>query len=235
MKVSVAMATYNGEKYIAQQIDSILNNLRKNDELIISDDGSTDDTVKIIKKFISKDRRVKYVEGPKKGVKLNFDNAIRNCTGDYIFLSDQDDVWMPNKVSTVLKTFQDNDCSLVVHNAKMVDASLEDIGMTLYEFRNSGAGILKNIIKNSYVGCCMAFDAKLKDKILPIPGNIEMHDQWIGILCEKYGKSIFINNFLIQYRRHGNNVSRLTHYPIGKMIKNRYLFVKEYFKRKKMV
>lgn len=235
IRVSVVMATYNGEKYLKDQINSILKNLNKDDELVISDDGSTDKTIKIIQDYIKKDLRIKLFKGPRKGVKQNFANAIEKCTGDYIFLSDQDDVWMSNKVKIVIKTFKDTGCSLVVHNAKMVDSKLDDIGMTLYEFRNSGAGILKNIIKNSYIGCCMAFDAKLKDKILPIPDNIEMHDQWIGILCEKYGKTIFINDFLIQYRRHASSISKLTHYTIGKKIKNKYVFIKEYLKRKSRI
>ena len=90
-KISVAMATYNGEKYIKKQIESILINLNKDDELIISDDGSKDKTLDIIKSI--KDKRIKIISGPKQGVIKNFENALNNCTGEYIFLSDQDDIW----------------------------------------------------------------------------------------------------------------------------------------------
>ena len=85
-KVSVAMATYNGEKYIKEQIETILNNLDDKDELVISDDGSSDMTIEIINKI--NDKRIKLLEGPRKGLKKNFENAIKNTTGDVIFLSE---------------------------------------------------------------------------------------------------------------------------------------------------
>ena len=94
------------------------------------------------------------------------------------------------------------------------------------------AGSIKNIWKNTYIGCCMAFKGDLKKSILPIPNNIEMHDQWIGLLCEKYGESLFINNKLIKYRRHSNNVSELKHHSLFKMLKNRIIFILEFWRRK---
>lgn len=231
IRCSVAMATYNGEKYIAEQIDSILDNLSKNDELIISDDGSTDNTINIIKKYQEEDERIKLINGPKQGVKQNFANSIKKCKGKYIFLCDQDDVWTKNKINKVLDIFDKEKCLVVVHNAHIVDNKLNCIGQTFFEFRNSGSGILKNIWKNTYIGCCMAFNSCLKEKILPIPNNIEMHDQWIGLIAEKYGKSIFIDECLIKYRRHGNNVSQMKHYGIYKMLSNRFNFIKNYIKK----
>ena len=231
--ISVAMATYNGEKHLKEQLDSILKQLAKNDEVIISDDGSTDNTINIINDYIKKDKRIKLILGPKNGVKQNFANAISNCTGKYIFLSDQDDLWNDNKVDTVLKTFESNKCTCVVHNADIVDENLNKIGDDFFKYRKCGEGIIKNIFKNTYIGCCMAFKKSIIDKILPIPNNIEMHDQWIGILSEKYGKSVFINDTLIKYRRHGANVSKMKHYPLLKMIKNRLVFLKELRGRKK--
>ena len=222
--ISVAMATYNGEKYIKEQIDSILSQLNKNDEIIISDDGSKDNTIKIIKSF--KDKRIKIIEGPHQGVKQNFANAIKSCNGKYIFLSDQDDIWEKNKVKTVLNTFEKEKCTCVVHDCIVFDNDTnETIYDSFYKFRNSGSGINKNIWKNTYIGCCMAIDATIKDKILPIPNDIEMHDQWIGILCEKYGKSTFIKDKLIKYRRHNDNVSQMKHHPLLKMIKNRITLI----------
>lgn len=228
---SVAMATYNGEKFIEEQIDSILKNLSKYDEIVISDDGSTDKTLDIIKKYQLNDKRIKLIQGPKNGVKQNFANAIKNCNGKYIFLADQDDVWMNNKVKKMLKVLQEEGCVVAVHNAEIVDQNLSPIKQTFFEFRNSGSGIIKNIIKNTYIGCCMAFKSELKEKILPIPNNIEMHDQWIGIIGEKYGNSIFIEECLIKYRRHGSNVSNFKHHPLKKMIINRFLFIKNYIRR----
>ena len=228
-RISVAMATYNGEKYIKEQLDSILRQLSSNDEIIISDDGSTDNTVKIINSY--KDKRIKLINGPKLGVKKNFENAIKNCNGKYIFLSDQDDIWLDNKVSIILEEFKKNNCTILLHDAIVFDSDTNEIIYdSFYKFRNSKKGIINNIIKNSYIGCCMVFDSSLKDKILPIPNNIEMHDQWIGILGEKYGTSLFIDEKLIKYRRHDNNVSKLKHNSLFKMIKMRLIFIKELLK-----
>ena len=119
-KISVAMATFNGEKYIKEQIETILENLSDNDELVISDDGSTDNTLDIISDY--NDSRIKLISGPKKGIKKNFENAINNCEGDYIFLSDQDDIWNSNKIEEVMKVFHEKNVMLVIHDAKIVDS-----------------------------------------------------------------------------------------------------------------
>lgn len=232
IRCSVAMATYNGEKYIKWQLVSIINQLSDIDELIISDDGSTDNTLSIIREFQKNDKRIKLFEGPKMGVKQNFANAIDKCKGEYIFLSDQDDIWAPNKLEKVLEIFKNQHTSLVIHDCFVVNDNMDIISYSFFKSRNSKSGILKNIIKNSYIGCCMAFKSDLKKYILPIPNKIEMHDQWIGILAENFGEgSSFINDKLIKYRRHESNVSQMKHYPLNRMIKNRivlmfYLFLR---------
>ena len=228
--ISIAMATYNGEKYIKEQLESIICQLNKNDEIIISDDGSTDNTINIIESL--NDKRIKLIKGPKKGVKQNFANAINNCCGKYIFLSDQDDIWINNKIDVVLSTFEKSKASCIVHDCEVFNSdSKKKIYDSFFKYRNSGKGILKNVWKNTYIGCCMAFDSNMKKHILPIPDNIEMHDQWIGIICEKYGKSVFIDEKLIKYRRHDNNVSEMKHHSVIKMIKNRIAFLNKYIGR----
>lgn len=228
-KVSVAMATYNGEKYIREQIKTILDCLEENDELVISDDGSTDNTLGIINSF--NDNRIVLIDGPKKGIKQNFANAIKNTSGEYIFLSDQDDIWEKDKVTEVIKCFEKENCTLVVHDAEVVDENLNMVMSSYYSYRNSGKGIIKNIYKNTYIGCCMAFLSKAKKYVLPIPNDIEMHDQWIGILNDKYGKTYFSTKKLIKYRRHSLNNSQMNHYGIIKMIKNRLTFIVRYMER----
>lgn len=225
--ISVAMATYNGDKYIKEQIESIVKQLEVNDELIISDDGSKDNTIKIINKLIKEYPQIKLIDGPKKGVKQNFANAISNCNGKYIFLSDQDDIWLDGKVEKVINEFEkDSNIFCVTHNCDVVNGDMsETIINSFFEHRKSKPGVLTNIYKNRYLGCCMAFRNDMKKHILPIPNNIEMHDQWIGVLCDKYGKSLFLNEKLIHYRRHGGNVSEMSHYPLIKMIKNRFNFI----------
>lgn len=228
-RCSIVMATYNGEKYIKEQIDSILKNMNSDDELIISDDGSTDKTREIINSF--KDDRIKLIDGPKKGIKKNFENGINNATGEIIFLSDQDDIWMENKIAKVLEAFEKEDATLVIHDAEIVDENLDIIEESFFKYRNSGKGIIKNIWKNTYIGCCMAFKKEIKSVILPIPDNIEMHDQWIGINNEKNGKTYFLEEKLIKYRRHGGNVSSFNHYGIKRMLTNRIKLIGNYMER----
>lgn len=224
-RVSIAMAVHNGEKYLEEQITSILLNMSDNDELIISDDGSTDRTIPIIKSY--NDNRIKLFTSIKAGVKQNFDNAIKNTSGKYIFLSDQDDIWRKNKIDKVLEVFRRTNCTCVLHNAEIVDENLLSWKKDFFTFRNSQPGYLRNILKNSYIGCCMAFDVLLKDFILPIPNTIEMHDQWIGLISEKIGKSEFINECLIKYRRHGMNFSKMEHHSLSTMFSNRVCLLKE--------
>ena len=231
IRVSVAMAAYNGEKYLKEQLDSILKNLNEDDEIIVCDDGSTDKTLEILKKYAAKDSRIKVYKNSKLGVKKNFEKAIEYARGNYIFLADQDDIWEANKVDKVLKAFNDNGCSLVIHDAVVVNENLKRINNSFFSLRKSKSGILKNLYKNSYIGCCMAFKSAIKKYILPIPNNIEMHDQWIGILNEKYGKSFFLPEKLIKYRRHNANTSSMKHYKISKMIRNRAIFLKEMIRR----
>ena len=224
--ISVAMATYNGEKYIKEQIDSILHQLGKNDELVISDDGSTDGTLSILASY--SDSRIKIFKGPGLGVKQNFANAIEKCNGRYIFLADQDDIWIDDKVNKILRVFEKEKCSCVIHVAIVFNSNNgEIITDSFYKLRKSKNGVIKNIWKNSYIGCCMAFDSKMKNKILPIPNDIEMHDQWIGLLNDKYGKNIFIDDKLLKYRRHNDNVSSLSHHKLSKMIRNRIIIIKK--------
>lgn len=230
--ISIAMATYNGEKYIENQLKSILSQLKNYDEVIISDDGSTDNTIHIIEEL--NDQRIKIIDGPKKGIIKNFENAIVNCKNDYIFLSDQDDYWMPNKVERVLKEFKEKKALLVMHDCviKNVDTG-KIISDSFFKLRNCKTGIARNVIKDSYIGCCMAFSKKLIPSIVPIPTNIAMHDQWIGLIGDFYKKNYFIDDKLIEYRRHEGNASDCFHHSqIGKMIKNRFCLIIELIKRR---
>lgn len=223
--ISVCMASYNGERYIKEQIESIMANLSEEDELIISDDFSTDKTREIVAKMQKQYQNIILVDGPKNGVKKNFENALENAKGDYLFLCDQDDIWEPNKVEVVLKTFEENNCAVVVHDAEVFNEKNEVTIPSFMEFRGSKNGAFKNIVKNSYIGCCMAFKRELLEYALPIPNYIEMHDQWIGVLGDLHGGSVFKKQVLFHYRRHGDNVSSMSHYGVFKMIKNRLFFV----------
>ncbi len=225
--ISVALAAYKGEKYIEAQIRSILPQLSHGDEIIVSDDRPGGMTEKIVKKISAEDSRVVWVEGKSKGVVSNFVNAIRYCKGDKIFLCDQDDVWLPDKVKRVMEAF-DEGYDLVLHNAYITDGDLNITDYSFFEKRGSKKGVLRNIFKNSYMGCCMAFDRKLLKKIMPMPRSIPMHDQWIGILAEIYGNVKFLDLPLIYYRVHGCNVTGGKTTLRQKMEWRRYLVFKLY-------
>ena len=204
--ISVALAAYQGEDYIEAQLRSILPQLSHDDEIIVSDDKPGGATERIVRRVMADDPRVIYVEGKGQGVVANFVNAIRHCRGDKIFLSDQDDVWLPDKVRRVMDAF-DAGATLVLHNAYVTDKDLNITDYSFFALRGSKPGFVRNIIKNSYMGCCMAFDRKLLKKIMPMPKHLPMHDQWIGLMGEMYGKVTFLDAPLIYYRRTGNNVT----------------------------
>lgn len=204
--ISVVLAAYKGEKFILEQVNSILMQLDRNDELIISDDYPQGETYSALSDIINSDCRVKYIHGKGKGLIKNFENAIEHSRGDFIFLSDQDDVWLDGKVQAVMLEFRQG-ADVVLHNATITDARLNPTGETAFEINSTTVGTIRNLIKNSYQGCCMAFRKELKQHILPFPDDIPMHDQWIGLMGEKYGKVHLINQPYILYRRHGENVS----------------------------
>ncbi len=207
MKISVALAAYKGEQYIAEQIQSILNELGENDELIISDDYPEGKTFGVIKEFIAEDKRIRYIEGPRKGVIKNFENALNACTGDVIFLSDQDDIWLPGKVEAVMNEIK-NGADLVLHDASVTDAKLNITEPSYFAIHGSNNSFLKNIIKNSFVGCCMAFTKEVMNESLPFPKKLPMHDWWIALLAiKKHRKVVLLDKPFILWRRHGDNVT----------------------------
>ena len=211
LSVSVAMTTFNGERYVSQQIRSIVSQLGVEDELIIADDGSADNTPQILEQFAIEDHRIKILKSKGIGIVKNFEKAISACTNDLIFLSDQDDVWVPHKVQVIKETFkQEEDVTLIMSDLVVVDQDLKTVDESYLKLRGCATGIVRNIVKNGYVGCALAFRSELKEKILPFPKGIPMHDQWIGIVAEMFGKSKMIEDKLLLYRRYGDNVTSLT-------------------------
>ncbi|MBL1223870.1 glycosyltransferase family 2 protein [Enterococcus sp. BWR-S5] len=204
--ISVCVAAYNGEKYIAQQLDSILIQLAEEDEVIVSDDGSVDGTLEILEEYAGKDSRVRLIEGPRNGVIANFEQAITEAQGDFIFLADQDDVWLPEKVSETVAFFNAHlALDVVVSDLIIVNEKLEPITSSYFEYRKVKTGFFANVLKNGYIGAGMCFRKRMKERILPIPHNVPMHDMWIGLL----GETGFLQKPLTYYRRHDENVSEI--------------------------
>lgn len=229
IRVSVCIATYNGEDFIKEQVDSILVQLGADDEIVISDDSSSDNTVQIIKDY--KDNRIKLFEKQTfKSPILNFENALLNAKGEFIFLADQDDIWMINKLEVMLHNlikydFVISDC--ILFGNKEVE------GVSNFEFRNSRKGVIKNIFKNSYLGNCIAFKRKILTKALPFPKDIPMHDWWIGVVSNLFYNVFFIEEKLSYWRRHANNATKLngikSPYSLLQKISFRIIIIKSLF------
>jgi glycosyltransferase involved in cell wall biosynthesis len=206
------MATYNGEKYIAEQVKSILPQLGEEDELVVSDDGSEDNTIKILESF--NDNRIKIFYHDKKlknkhpfyPVTRNFENALLQAKGDYIFLTDQDDIWLPNKVQITLPFLKED--NLVVSDAWIVNENLEK-QEKLSKYMPYKKGYFRNLFKCTTQGCRIAFTKNIKKFCLPFPNKVVIHDFWIRQLAELKFKVHYISEPLMLYRRHSNNLSEI--------------------------
>lgn len=205
-KISVCLASYNGELYIKQQVESILKQLGKSDELIISDDGSTDNTRKILEDI--SDPRIKIVLNEnEKGYTRNFENALKHATGDYFFLSDQDDVWLDGRVDACMEKLKTS--NFIMTDGYITDEYLNKQSKTHFEKHSVRQGFFNNWVKTRYVGAFMAFDKEVYNFIIPFPKNqfYAPHDYWITISSELYFKCHLINEPYILYRRHNSNVT----------------------------
>lgn len=202
MRLSVCMATYNGEPYIGEQLRSILASPLV-DELIVSDDGSIDGTREVVQAL--GDSRVRLVDGPRAGLIRNFEFVLGCARGDIVFLSDQDDVWLPRKVEVMCAAL--DDAELAVCDCRVVDGNMRELHPSFFRLRDSGAGLIRNLVRNSYLGCAIALRRELLDYALPFPPELPMHDWWLGLVAERFGRTVFVPEALMLYRRHGANAS----------------------------
>ena len=204
--ISVVMCSYNGEKYISKQLESILSQMPGEDELVISYDGSEDQTISIIHSFMQKYHHIKLFQGPRQGFVRNFIFAIGQATGDIIFLSDQDDIWMDRKIETVKNGLeQNNKYKVALHNMYLFNDNDDIIKEKFINFHH---GVMRNVMFSCYWGCCMAFKKEFLNNNFFFPNGIISHDQWIGIISEINKSSIFIDDILIGHRIHGDNMSK---------------------------
>ena len=200
--ISVCIATYNGEKYICEQLNSILKQLSASDEVIISDDGSKDKTLEIIKSL--NDNRIIVLQNQgKHGFTHNFENAIKHAKGDIVFLSDQDDIWTDDKVKSFLEVIEPG--FLVISDAWVCSSTLEK-KCRLSEVRSFKKSYIENLYKGMFLGSTMAFTKELIPYFLPIP-NVLGHDMWFALLSVLENKLVYIDKPLLLYRRHDETVT----------------------------
>ena len=204
--ISVCIATYNGEKYIYDQIHSILSQLSEVDEVIVSDDGSTDNTLEIIRNI--NDSRIKiyshnkvvnpYFSNKTMYATSNFENALSKCTGDIIFLSDQDDVWYGNKVETCMKMIEN--CDFVMSNYTLVNDDMSIVKEKMYDTPPFSKNLIKVVLDPHMPGCCFCFRRSILKYALPFPSRILCHDLWIGLIAIRHFRTCYYDNPLIFHR-----------------------------------
>lgn len=229
--ISVAMAVYNGEAYLPEQLDSILSQLEPQDEIVISYDKSKDGTWQLIQSYKEKYPQVRVLENAHPGINGNFNNAIAGCTGDYIFICDQDDRWAENKRSAVLETFEKTGADMVIHNGVHINTQGEIISDPFFTLYRIGDGKLKNILKPRYSGCCTAFTRAMADKIMPMPMNLDAYDHWIGTVGEFMGKIAYEDRILLYHRLHDNNVTPVSTRSLKVILKARWTLLQNLRRR----
>jgi GT2 family glycosyltransferase len=218
--ISVCMATYNGERYLRPQLDSILAQLEPGDELLVQDDGSSDDTIDIIGSY--GDPRIEVVKNSSNlGVISTFERCLARARNPIVFLSDQDDEWLPGKVRAMLTPFDDPHVRAVVTDALIVDGDNVVTGDSIFAYLHSGPGVLHNVVKNSYLGCCMAVRRDVLAVALPVPRSIRTHDGWIGITADMLGEVVFLPTPYVRYRRHGGNLSQMERFGLADVARRR--------------
>lgn len=217
---SVIICTYNGQKYILELLESIMSQLVTPSEIVVSDDGSTDSTLSIIRQFELKYSNVKirYIDGPRKGPSVNFITALSIAKYDWVFLSDQDDIWVDNKVDKYFSHVRDqynplmlfSDAALIDNDGKLLFRShLDSVGI-------QGINLDQRIFyKNPIQGATILLNRSMLDLIVFLSSNVRvtdvlMYDWWIGILSLNVGKVIFIDEKLLLYRIHDGNLVGIT-------------------------
>ncbi|PJJ71234.1 glycosyltransferase involved in cell wall biosynthesis [Diaminobutyricimonas aerilata] len=215
-RVSVALATFNGARYLEEQLSSILVQTRLPDEIVVSDDGSTDETHELVERIRDEHPEVEWVieSGGGLGVVRNFDRAVRGTTGDVIVLSDQDDRWHDVRIERALAELERTGALLHHSDARLVDATGTDLGATLFERLEiadrtfgeieQGDAFGVYLRRNLATGAATAFRRELLDDALPFP-EAWVHDEWLAILAAARGRIAIDRAQLIDYRQHGAN------------------------------
>ena len=214
-KIDILLATYNGEKYLKEQIESILNQTYKNIHLIISDDCSKDETRKILKEY-EKDERVEvHLQTKNLGYIQNFEYLLKQVKNDVYMLSDQDDIWLPEKVEKSIQVLKENNADMVFGDLEVVDQDLKTIYPSFGDFMLLNRKIKKeinsyklNYLYNCVTGCTIISKKKFINDILPIPHESKyvVHDHWMALMVSlNKGKMVYMPEKYIKYRQHGNN------------------------------
>jgi len=217
MKIDILMATYNGEKYLKAQIDSILNQSFSDFRLLISDDVSTDKTREILDEYVKKDKRiVVFLQKKNLGVVQNFEFLMKKVENEYFMFSDQDDIWQKDKIKNSIDKMQETDADLVYTDLQVVSGNLNSLNVlsnSFWKLKKFDKKVKKynnfvSLYLNNYItGCTMLVKSEWLDKILPLPKKSEfiLHDYWTALVVSQFGKMIYIEEPQVRYRQHADN------------------------------
>lgn len=207
--VSILMATYNGAAYINEQLRSILAQAAPEDEVIVVDDCSTDETPAILARYVEHFPNVQIVQSPRNaGVRATFETLLGLARRDVILLSDQDDIWMEGRKARMVKALESEGCVAVLANALILTE--QGIGRPFFPSKPNVGSVTSNFTHNNFIGCCMAFRREVLEIALPFPPAISMHDWWLGTCAMAIGKVRYLDTPSLLYRRHGANQSSAT-------------------------
>lgn len=205
--ISVCIATYNGEKYLRQQLDSILAQIGQEDEIVISDDNSTDGTLALIQSYADGRIRVLHHDPTKITTTFpldkpthNFENALMHARGDIVFLADQDDVWLPGKVDRMLHALENAD--MAMHDCIIVDTELNTLESSYFDVVNATTNVWRNAVKSTVLGCCMAMRRCVLEAALPFPKTKIAHDLWLAMVADRKFRFALVREPLLMYRKH---------------------------------
>ncbi len=201
------MATFNGSRFIRQQLDSIINQTITPEQIVIVDDLSTDDTVSILREYkgLYPDLIDLYINTVNIGYVANFERAVSKCTSTFIALADQDDIWMPQKLEVLLNKIGDK---LLIHSDAIIideNQNLINNSLTTYTNKKSSISVTDLLLHNSVTGCTTLFRKKLSDLSLPFPESL-YHDWWLSLVAASFNSLVYTDEKLIKYRIHSNNV-----------------------------
>lgn len=219
--VSIAMATYNGGKYLKEQLDSIYNQTYKNIEVIVSDDCSSDKTIDILKEYKYKYGLQYFVNETNLGFKKNFEKVMSLCSGDFIALADQDDIWIENKIEVLMKEIGK---SSLIHSAcSLIDENSNEISPLWIKEDDFRYSFAKFIFGNTVTGCTVLFKKELLKNAFPIPSGEKYHDWWLALLATKMNGITYCDQALVKYRQHSTQ-------DTGAYVDNILLKIVRYYK-----
>ena len=210
--ISVCIATYNGEHYLRQQLDSILAQIGEEDEIVVSDDNSTDGTLELLRSYndtririLHHDTRLITTDFPLDRPTHNFENALRHAKGDIIFLADQDDAWLPGKVETMLRALENAD--MAMHDCILADEKMQQLAPSYFDIVHVTTSAWHNAIRCTLLGCCMAMRRCVVEKALPFPKTEVGHDLWLGMVADRKFRFVLVREPLLMYRKHGKSMT----------------------------